>query len=361
MAIDELFTKPLLGWMKGGGKEGDIVLSSRVRLARNLCKLPFPNRADLAQLAQVKEKVQGVLPALEAKLGGAFRAIDVGLLTTLERSVLVEKHLASYNLIAQPENRALVVGGDGKVSVMVNEEDHLRLQCMAAGLDLAGALETVQLVDDVIEQNLDIAFDEKMGYLTSCPTNLGTGLRASVMVHLPGLVFTRQINRIIHASTQLGLAVRGLYGEGSEVIGNIFQISNQLTLGYTEREIVDTLTSAVQEIVSHERSARQALCAQSLEVVADRVWRSYGVLRYARSVSGNEALSLLSEVRMGIDLGIISGVPAEIFNGLMVSSRANFLQNIQGNSNLSQSEIDRSRAEMIRTSLAAFSGAEKGA
>lgn len=360
MATDELFTRPLMRWMRGGGKEGDVVLSSRVRLARNLCALPFPNRADLAQLAEVKEKVQGVLPALEANLSASFRALDLGLLTSLERSVLVEKHLASYDLIAQPENRALVVGGDDGISVMVNEEDHLRLQCMTGGLNLAGALEAAQAVDDVIEEHLDIAFDEKMGYLTSCPTNLGTGLRASVMVHLPGLVFAQQINRIIHASTQLGLAVRGFYGEGSEVVGNLFQISNQLTLGYTEGEIVDNLTNAVQEIVSHERAARKALAAQSRDALADRVWRSYGVLKYARSITGNEALSLLSEVRMGIDLNIIQGVPAEIFNGLLVSSRANFLQNLQGSSNLSQAEIDCSRAEMIRTSLAAFSGAEKG-
>lgn len=360
MATDELFTKPLMQWMSGGGEERDVVLSSRVRLARNLCRLPFPNRADLAQLAAVKEKMQSVLPALEKRLGGAFRSLDLGLLTTLERSVLVEKHLASHNLIADPENRALVVGGDGRISVMVNEEDHLRLQCMTAGLDLAGALETAQAVDDVIEENLDFAFDEKIGYLTSCPTNLGTGLRASAMVHLPGLVFTQQINRIMHASTQLGLAVRGFYGEGSEVVGNMFQISNQLTLGYTEREIVDNLTNAVQEIVSHERAARKALYAQSSAALADRVWRSYGVLKYARSVSGREALSLLSEVRMGVDLGIIKGVPAEIFNGLLVSSRAHFLQNLQGSSNLSQAEIDRSRAEMIRMALAAFSGAEKG-
>lgn len=351
MSKDLLFTSPLTSWMNGSGADSDIVLSSRVRLARNFCDIPFPNRANLSQLAEVKAKVAEVLPDLEDTTDKAFQNLQIDQMTALERNVLVEKHLISHNHIAHPEDRALMISDDSKVSIMVNEEDHLRIQCMVSGLDLAATMEMASKIDDCIEEKLDIAFNEKVGYLTSCPTNLGTGLRASVMVHLPGLVFTRQINKIVNASTQLGLAVRGLYGEGTEVVGNIFQISNQLTLGFSEQEISDNLTSAVLEIISHERAARKALYAQSPDQLSDKVWRSYGILKYARAISGNEALELLSEVRMGIDLGIITEVPALAFNALLVSSRANYLQNLQESGNLSQHEINKNRAEMIRNTL----------
>lgn len=351
MSKDALFTQPLTSWMNGYGQDGDIVLSSRVRLARNFCDIPFPNRANLSQLAEARNKVAEILPALAEATGKSYQMIAIDQLSTLERNVLIEKHLISRNLIAHPEKRHLVVSDDNKVSVMVNEEDHLRIQCMASGLDLGSAFSLADTIDDAVENRLDIAFNEKVGYLTSCPTNLGTGLRASVMVHLPGLVFTRQINKIVNASTQLGLAVRGLYGEGTEVVGNIFQISNQLTLGFSEREIVDNLTSAVLEIITHERAARKALFAQSPDVLSDKIWRSYGILKYARSISDHEALVLLSEVRMGVDLGIITEAPAAVFNELLVSSRANYLQNLQDNGNLSQGEINKNRAEMIRNTL----------
>lgn len=355
MSKDALFIHPLTAWMNGSGIDSDIVLSSRVRFARNLCAIPFPNRANLAQLAEIKDKVREVIPALEDATNKPYQRVDLDQLTSLERNVLIEKHMISHNHVAHPENRSLVLSDDSKVSIMVNEEDHLRIQCMVSGLDLGETLDMAAKLDDAIESKLDVAFNEQVGYLTSCPTNLGTGLRASVMVHLPGLVFTRQINKIINVSTQLGLAVRGLYGEGTEVIGNIFQISNQLTLGFSEQEIIDNLTSAALEIITHERAARKALYVQSPDVVSDKVWRSFGILKYARTVSGNEALSLLSEVRMGIDLDIIKDVPATLFNELLVSSRANYLQNLKDNGNMSQSEIDRCRAEMIRNTLMKFS------
>ncbi len=353
MSQEELFVKPLTLWMDGSGTDSDIVLSSRVRLARNIAGIPFPNRANLAQLAKVETSVQDVIEELEESTGKSYKSISIDKLSTLERNVLIEKHMISNNHIINPENRLVLVSADDRISIMVNEEDHLRIQCMVSGLDLGKTLEMANKIDDTVESKLDIAFTEDMGYLTSCPTNLGTGLRASVMVHLPGLVFTRQINKIMNASTQLGLAVRGLYGEGSEVIGNIFQISNQLTLGFSEQEIVDNLTSAVLEIMTHEKAARKALYAQAPDVVSDKVWRSYGVLKYARTISGNEALALLSEVRMGIDLNIIHNVPPSIFNELLVSSRSNYLQNLKNNGNLSPGEIDKQRAEMIRKVLTA--------
>ena len=351
MLDKKLFNQPLTSWMNGVGPEGDIVLSSRVRLARNLCKVPFPNRASVTQLAEVKNSIAALLTDFAAVTGGEYQCIELDKLTVLERNVLIEKHLSSRNHVLNPEHRALVISEDQRVSIMVNEEDHLRIQCMELGLGTVSALQKALAIDDAVEAKLDIAFNEKTGYLTSCPTNLGTGMRASVMVHLPGLVFTRHIGKIINASTQLGFAVRGLYGEGTEVVGNIFQISNQLTLGFSEQEIVENLTSAVLEIVTHERAARKALLAQSPDVVEDKVWRSLGILKYARSITGREALALLSEVKMGIDMGIISAVVPTVFAELLVASCANYLQNSINNGNLAKREIDKCRADIIRKTL----------
>ncbi len=351
MAFEYLLDQPLTPWMNSKGQDGDIVLSSRIRLARNLCQLPFPNRASDLQLSQVEEKVQAMTEELANSTGNPYLFIDLGQLTQLERNVLVEKHIISPNHAALPENRALVVSGDATASIMVNEEDHLRIQSIYPGLNLEDALVLAHKIDDTLEEKLDVAFNEQMGYLTACPTNLGTGLRASVMVHLPGLVFTRQISRIVNAATQLGLAVRGFYGEGTETAGNIFQISNQLTLGFSEQEIIDNLTSAVKQIITHERQARQALYKHSPDALRDKVWRAYGVLRYARSISGQEALSLLSEVRLGIDLNIIDEIHPETFNELVVTTRPNYLQKVTGKDDLSQSELNRFRAKMIRQTL----------
>jgi protein arginine kinase len=231
---------------------------------------------------------------------------------------------------------------------MINEEDHLRIQCLVPGLNLQEALELANQVDDVLEEKHTFAYHEQAGYLTACPTNVGTGLRASVMVHLPALVLTKQINRIIAATTQLGLAVRGLYGEGTEATGNIFQFSNQLTMGHGEQEIVETLQSIAKQVVEQERSARRALLFGSRELLEDRIWRAYGTLRYARILSGQEALTMLSEVRLGIDLGIINDIPAETFNELLVSTRPNFLQKIAGRTDSEAGERDRIRAQLIR-------------
>lgn len=352
MSKEALFTNPQVSWLNGEGAEGDIVLSSRIRLARNFRDIPFPNRADLAQLAKVKELVQSVLPAVEKALACPCSCLNLDDLTKLEKNVLIEKHLISSNHIKNPAHRIAVFSEDLKVSLMVNEEDHLRLQCMVPGLDLETPLAVAFQLDDVVESKLDIAFNEKMGYLTSCPTNLGTGLRASVMLHLPGLVFTQQIGKIINISPQLGLAVRGLFGEGTEFIGNIFQISNQLTLGFTEAELIENLTGAVKEIITHERAARKALLAYPKDKVVDDVWRSFGILRYARCLSDQEVLSLLSKVRLGIDLGIIEDVKAQVFNDLLVVSQTNYLQNLQENENMSQNEIDKKRAALIRAAFA---------
>ena len=351
MAAEELFANYHLSWLNGSGAENDVVLASRVRLARNFRELPFPNRANFTQLAQVQQLAASVLGDVEGAVGQPMDRVEVDKLTQLQKNVLLEKQLISRNLLKNPQYRSLFISNDRQAGIMVNEEDHLRIQCMAPGLELQRPFAAASRIDDAIEGKLDIAFDERMGYLTSCPTNLGTGLRASVLLHLPGLVFTRNINNIINISPQLGLAVRSLYTDGSEEIGNVFQISNQLTLGFTEEELLANITSAVREIIAHERRARKALTLYTKDRLEDEVWRAYGTLKYARFLADTEVLSLLSKVRLGIDLGILDGVRPEIFTELLVAGRSNYLQQQAGNENMSKNEIDRKRAEIVRQVL----------
>lgn len=351
MSIEALLDQPLSPWMAADGPDSDIVLSSRVRLARNLEGVPFPGRADAGALAEAAEAARRSVADLTAADRHVYMFVEMDKLTPLERNVLVEKHIVSPNHAEEPAHRALVARDDAAVSIMVNEEDHLRVQCLVAGLNLPEALGLADRVDDVLESRLTFAHGEQAGYLTACPTNTGTGLRASVMMHLPALVLSRQISRITAAATQLGLAVRGLYGEGTEAIGNIFQISNQLTLGHSEREIIENLQAIAKQVVEQERAARQALAAGSPDALADRVWRAYGVLRYARVLAGQEALNLLSEVRLGIDLGIITVLSGQVFNELLVTTRPNFLQKLAGRSEVDAAERDSLRAQLIRDRL----------
>ncbi len=351
MSIEDLLDKPLTPWMAGGGPDGDIVLTSRVRLARNLEGIPFPGRAAGDDLAAVADAVRKSVGDLSAADKHVYMFVEMDKLPPPDRNVLVEKHIISPHHVEEAGHRALVVRDDAAVSIMVNEEDHLRIQCMVPGLGLPAALALANRVDDVLEAKNTFAFGERAGYLTACPTNAGTGLRASVMMHLPALVLSRQMNRIVTAATQLGLAVRGLYGEGSEATGNIFQLSNQLTLGHSEQEIIDNLQAIALQVVEQERSARHALAASSPDALADRVWRAYGILRYARTISGQEALNLLSEVRLGIDLKLIAGPDAAVFNELLVTTRPNFLQKIAGRSAIEPGERDRLRAQLIREKL----------
>ncbi|MBQ7478470.1 MAG: protein arginine kinase [Selenomonadaceae bacterium] len=352
MALADLFGSTNLPWMDIGGREGDVVLSSRIRLARNFREIPFPNRADFSQLAKVQTMAASVLPDLEREAGQSFDLVDMDKATPLEREVLIEKHLVTRNFLRSPQHRVVFISEGRHVSIMVNEEDHLRIQCMAKGLDLDAPLAMASRIDDLAESKLDVAFDEKMGYLTSCPTNLGTGLRASVFLHLPGLVYTRNINNISNISQQLGLSVRAIYGEDDqEWQGNIFQISNQLTLGFSEEEIVGNLKSAVKEIASNERRARKALELYRKDQLEDSVWRAYGILCHARFLSEKEVLDLLSKVRLGIDMGFIDEVGAACFSDILIGSRTSYLQNMAGNENMSGSEADRMRAATVRHSL----------
>lgn len=351
MGIDKLLEKPTAPWLGGGGVNKDVVMSSRIRLARNIENIPFPNRARLAEMDSIAAKVTGLLPDLQAFAGQSYNFIKLSDLSELDQYVLVEKHLISPAFAKNAAGRALLASEDATVSVMFNEEDHIRLQCFKPGLDLPANWELANKIDDILESKLDFAFNERFGYLTACPTNLGTGLRASVMVHLPGLVLTRQLNRVVAAMTQVGLAVRGLYGEGTDGLGNIFQISNQLTIGNTETEIVVNMQNVVLQVVEKELAGRKFLYSEASDTLSDKVYRSFGVLRYAQKLTGQEALSLLSDVRLGVDMGLIEELPADILGELLIITGSNYLQKTSEQDVFDPNMRDKLRAKVVRDKL----------
>ncbi|MFC0212854.1 protein arginine kinase [Paenibacillus chartarius] len=333
--------------MKGEGPESDIVISSRVRIARNLKDYPYPMLATNQQSREVLEQAQQVLEQEDLKEISRFTLLPLAEMNELQKMVLVEKHLISPNLANESRNGAVILSDNESISIMVNEEDHLRIQCLYPGFQIKEAWDLANQVDDVFETQLEYGFDERRGFLTSCPTNVGTGIRASVMMHLPALVMSQQISRILSAVTQVGLAVRGIYGEGSEALGNLFQISNQITLGQSEEEIIDNLYGVAKQIIEHERAARQKLLQESRIRVLDRVNRSLGILSHAAIMDTKEAAQRLSDVRLGIDLGMIRGISPNVLNELMVMSQPGFLQQIAGEK-LSADERDMRRAQLIR-------------
>ncbi|SDE59176.1 protein arginine kinase [Paenibacillus sp. UNCCL117] len=345
------FTEHALSdWMKEEGPDSDIVISTRIRIARNVGAYPFPMLASNQQSQEVLDRVRSLMDNDELETISHFTLLPMSELGELQRRVLVEKHLISPALANESRNGAVILSDNESISIMVNEEDHLRIQCLCPGFQIKEAWDLANQIDDVFEVHLDYAFDEKRGYMTSCPTNVGTGIRASVMIHLPALVLTQQINRILSAITQVGLAVRGLYGEGSEALGNLFQISNQITLGQSEEEIIDNLHSVVRQIIEHERAARLKLSMENRAKLLDRVSRSFGILSYAAIMDSKEAAQRLSDVRLGIDLGFIKKVPSQVLNELLVMTQPGFLQQLAGEK-LSSEERDIRRAQLIRDKM----------
>lgn len=340
----------LSGWMCGVGPDSDIVISSRIRVARNINGLPFPLLATIQQSAEVLNRLSTVMkdPAF-ARLKN-FHELELEKLSDTEKQVLVEKHLISPNLANESRNGAVIVSEDESVSIMINEEDHLRIQCLYPGLQIREAWEQANQIDDVFETQIEYAFDEKRGYLTGCPTNIGTGIRASVMMHLPALVMTQQINLMLQAVTQVGLTVRGMYGEGSEAIGNIFQVSNQITLGQSETEIIDNLYGVVKKLIEHEKAAREQLLTSNQIQLTDRICRSYGILKHAVIMDSKEAAQRLSDIRLGSDLNVLSNIRPSDINELLVMTQPGFLQH-KYNTKLSAEERDSYRAKMIRETL----------
>lgn len=347
LPLERFINQAVSSWMSAEGPDSDIVMSSRIRLARNFDEFTFPtlfNNDEANKVITSIEELTGQNPLTEL---GESEFLKMDEIQPLQKRVLVEKHLISPHLAEESSHGACLLSENEEISIMINEEDHIRIQCLFPGLQLTEALSIANQVDDWIEGNVNYAFDEKYGYLTSCPTNVGTGLRASVMMHLPGLIITQQMNRIVPAINQLGLVVRGIYGEGSEALGNIFQISNQITLGKSEEDIVEDLKSVVKQLISQERSAREAL-AKTLNIeLEDRVFRSLGVLENSRILETKEAAQCLSDVRLGIDMGMLKNIPKTILNELMILTQPGFLQQYAGGP-LRANERDVRRAALIR-------------
>jgi len=340
------------GWTTGSGPEADLVISTRVRLARNLTGVPFPHLLAVDGLNQVMSDVARAVDAINCgSARGSLRTYLLDEMDELDRKVLVEKHLVSPNHISDPRGRAVVLKDDETASVMVNEEDHLRLQYLLPGLQLDQAWMAASSLDDSFEEHLPYAFSETRGYLTCCPTNVGTGLRASVMLHLPALVMTEAIGRVMGAVNKLGLVVRGMYGEGTQASGNLFQVSNQLTLGQSEEEVMRSLLGVASQVIAQERQTRKTLMNDASIQVADRVGRAYGILTNAHIISSEEVTRLWYDVRLGVDLGLLPALPAPALNEMIVATRASFLQRLAGMP-LEPMQRDAVRAELIREMLA---------
>lgn len=333
------------GWLSRQGQHDDLVVSSRVRIARNIEGLPFSHWASSADLKRIAESCLLAIPDCPSMARASILGVEH--FDSLDRKYLVERYLISRELAESGMERFVAVDRGEFCSVMVNEEDHLRLQVLMSGLNLREAWQRVDALDDEMEQRIHYAFSHTYGYLTACPTNAGTGIRCSVMVHLPALVISQRIKKVLAAVTQIGLTVRGLAGEGSEIAGNLFQISNQWTLGASEEETIEKLENILEQIVENERKTREDLWSEVRIALEDKVWRAYGVLSHARIVNSKEALDLLSHVRLGLDLGLIRGVPYSGINDMLVQCRPAHLQKRAGQK-LSAQERDVVRGEFLR-------------
>ncbi len=330
------------------GPHDRIVMSSRVRLARNLKDGVFPGWAKKPERIRVFELIRPAVEDLPELKESFSESMDN--LSTLDKQILVERHLISREHAAKSAGSGLVLNRDETLCVMINEEDHLRMQALRPGLQLRQAWQMIDHLDSELEQKLNFAFNNELGYLTACPTNLGTGIRVSAMLHLPGLVLAEQINPIIQSVNKLGLAVRGLYGEGTEALGNVFQVSNQMTLGESESTIVERLEKVLAQIIEHEENARASLLEKKAKVVYNHIGRAYGILANAHSISSKETMNLLSLLRLGVDMGLFPGVDRALADELFILTQPAHLQR-QHSEKLSAEERDLLRADMLRERL----------
>ncbi|MEM6655603.1 MAG: protein arginine kinase [Planctomycetota bacterium] len=345
-------------WLRGSGPESDIVVSSRIRLARNLADFPFIARATSTDRGEVETILHERVKALheDKRLSSPLLYVDVSDLEELDRQFLVERQLISREHADSEGARAVAIDGGEQFSVMINEEDHLRIQVMRSGLDLSAAWQAINQLDDLLEEHLTYAYNDQLGYLTACPTNVGTGARVSVMLHLPALVITQQIDKVFRSLQKINLAVRGLYGEGSQAMGDFYQISNQITLGLSEEELTKKVSDVVPVLLDYERQAREFLIRESQETLHDRVSRAFGILRTAQTITSEETLHLLSSVRMGVNLGLISDVEIPTVNKLFVHTQPAHLQKLAG-MELDSSDRAIERASYLRKHLAGGEGA----
>lgn len=345
----EDLVKKSASWLSGEGKNSEIVISSRVRLARNITSLPFPPVANIENKEKALSYVQFAIEKSQFLKKGNFYSSDK--LSDLDRKFLLERHLVSPEFIKNGDNpKAIFIGEDEKLSIMVNEEDHLRIQAIQSGLELKSAWEQANQADDELSKSLEFDFDSDFGYLTSCPTNVGTGIRASVLIHLPGLVLTREIEKVISRITKVGLAVRGFYGEGTDVLGNLFQISNQTTLGKSEEDIMESLERVTYQIIEYEGNSRMTLFKDAKEQIEDKIWRSLGILKNARVLTSAEVLNLLSAIRLGLGTGTLSDISLGLISQLLILSQPAHLQKYFGKE-MSAEERDVVRASLVREKL----------
>jgi len=346
MTLEELIRKP--GAWVAASHPTEVVISSRVRLARNLKDERFPGWAAEEARVRIAGKVREALQA-SPRMREAYY-LDMGALSSAEKEILTERHLISHELAERGAGSGLALSADERIAVMVNEEDHLRLQAFLPGLELVAAWRSIDAVDSDLEGQLHYAFAPRIGYVTACPTNLGTGLRASVMMHLSGLKLMEEIEPVINGLEKIGLTVRGLTGEGTEAHGNMFQISNQMTIGETEEAIVSRLVHVAQEVERHEKHARIRLLESRRTYLLDQVGRALGILLHAKVLSSREAIELLSGLRLGIELGLIQNMEVGRINELMLLTQPGHLQKVAGEE-LTPEERDELRARVITERL----------
>jgi protein arginine kinase len=342
-----------LGWLDASGEHAGVVLSTRIRLARNLQGHAFGPRARINDREAVLEQTRRAKAKVELLAGSIL--LELPDLDSRSRGMLLERRLASRELLGDVKTgpsraTAVLLAAQDPLSVMVNEEDHLRLQGLVSGLRLKEAWNLVDRLDEELGQELPFAYHHEFGFLTSCPTNVGSGLRASVLVHLPGLVLTKEIGKVLQGLGQVGLTFRGLYGEGSEVVGNFFQLSNQTTLGKSEEELIEHLDKIVRQVIQYEDQARQVLLRDAPQVTEDKIWRAYGLLRYARSLSFEELMNLLSGIRLGVGLKLLPELRVYTLNKLMIFTQTAHLEQAAGR-DLPPSECDAHRAAYVRRIL----------
>jgi len=347
MKLEDLLYKKA-EWLKGTGPKSDIVISSRIRLARNIDGFSFFNWSSPEKKEKLLETIKSAINT--SKFLKGFNFFRMGDLTEIDRQFLVERHLVSPEHGTDPDHKALVIDDREIVSVMINEEDHLRIQVLQPGLNIVEAWRIADEIDTDLSKKLPYAFSDKLGYLTACPTNIGTGLRASVMMHLPALVMTNQIGKVFQAISKLGLTMRGFYGEGTEAIGNFFQVSNQVTLGRAEVDLVDKIGSIADKIVKREETTRNMLINRSKDELDDQICRAQGTLQNARIITSSETIKLLSVVRLGVDLGLVAGIDKTLMNDLLILIQPAHLQKIEGKL-LTADQRDSKRAELLRKKI----------
>ena len=332
-------------WLATTDSSASIVISSRVRLARNLDKIPFPSRANEAQQTESFTRISGAVRGVNHLKGAEI--LNLSDYDGVDRQFLMERHLISHEHAGGGGVRGLVIGDRELISIMINEEDHIRIQGMQAGIQLKQVWDMIREIDDMLGKNLPYAFSYDIGYLTACPTNTGTGLRASILVHLPVLVMTEEIDEVLRALGKIGIVARGLYGEGTRVMGDLFQISNQTTLGHSEETIIENLESVCRRIVNREIKSRKNLFSENKTGLIDTVYRAFGTLENARRITFQETMELISKIKLGIYLGLKIDARVGVLNELMIVTQPAHIQESMGEI-LPAPERDIARADLIR-------------